>query len=128
MDTDTYVGIDIAKDRLDIAVRPTGASWSAPNDDAGIDDLRARLAGLAPSLIVVEASGGYERPVVAALATAGLPSRSSIPARRATSPTPSANSPRRMRSTPACWPTSRRWRGHRSSPCATTRPASSPTW
>ncbi len=73
MDTDIYVGIDIAKDRLDIAVRPTGDSWSAPNDDAGIDDLRDRLAGLVPSLIVVEASGGYERPVVTALAVAGLP-------------------------------------------------------
>ncbi len=73
MDTAIYVGIDIAKDRLDIAVRPTGTSWSVPNDDAGIDDLRNRLAGLAPSLIVVEASGGYERPVVAALAGAGFP-------------------------------------------------------
>ncbi len=73
VDTNTYVGIDIAKERLDIAVRPTGASWSAPNDDAGIDDLRERLAGLAPLLIVVEASGGYERSVVAALAAAGFP-------------------------------------------------------
>jgi len=73
VDTAIYVGIDIAKDRLDIAVRPTGASWSAPNDDAGIDDLRDRLAGLAPALIVVEASGGYERPVVTTLAVARLP-------------------------------------------------------
>lgn len=73
MDTATYVGIDIAKDRLDIAVRPSGTSWSAPHDDAGIDDLRDRLTGLAPSLLVAEASGGYERPVVAALAVAAFP-------------------------------------------------------
>ncbi len=127
MDTAIYVGIDIAKDRLDIAVRPTGTSWSVPNDDAGIDDLRNRLAGLAPSLIVVEASGGYERPVVAALAGPDSPSRSLTPARRATSPAPSASSPRRMRSMPACWLTSQRWHGQRSSPCATTRPVRSLT-
>lgn len=73
MDSKAYVGIDVAKDHLDIAVRPAGACWSAPNDDAGIDDVRDRLADVHPALIVMEASGGYERPVAAALAAAGLP-------------------------------------------------------
>lgn len=73
MDITTYVGIDVAKDRLDIAIRPSGTCWSASNNDAGIDAVRGRLAELAPALIVMEASGGYERPVAAALAATGLP-------------------------------------------------------
>ncbi len=70
---DVYTGIDVSKGRLDVAVRPAGERWGVPNDPEGIDDLVARLGGLRPSLIVLEASGGYERPVVAALAAAGLP-------------------------------------------------------
>jgi len=70
---DVYVGIDVSKERLDIAVRPTGESWHVPNDEQGIDELVDRLRAAAPSLVVLEASGGYERPVVAALAAAQLP-------------------------------------------------------
>ncbi len=69
---DVYTGIDVSKGRLDVAVRPAGEQWGVANDPEGIDDLVARLEGLRPSLIVLEASGGYERPVVAALASAGL--------------------------------------------------------
>ena len=70
---DVYVGIDVSKARLDVAVRPSGEQRGAPNDPEQIDDLVANLEGLHPSLVVLEASGGYERPAVAALALAGLP-------------------------------------------------------
>jgi transposase len=68
-----YVGIDVAKARLDIAVRPSGDQWSAPNDDAGITEIVTRLQDLAPTLVVLEATGGLELPVTAAVAAAGLP-------------------------------------------------------
>ena len=67
-----YVGIDVAKARLDVAVRPGGEIWSATNDAAGITALVARLHELQPALVVLEATGGYERPLAAALAGAGL--------------------------------------------------------
>lgn len=68
-----FVGIDVAKAQLDIAVRPTGDRWSVPNDEAGIATLVAQLQAAAPTLIVLEATGGYQRAAVAALAAAGLP-------------------------------------------------------
>jgi len=68
-----FVGIDVAKAQLDLACRPTGEAWSVPNEDAGIRSVVERLQGLGPTLIVLEATGGYEAAVVAALATAGLP-------------------------------------------------------
>src|SRR5947208_17023238 len=67
------VGVDVAKDRLDVAVRPSGETWSAANDDAGITAVVARLRPLRPALIVCEATGGFERAAIAALAAAGLP-------------------------------------------------------
>ena len=70
---DVYVGIDVSKERLDIAVRPTGESWHVPNDEEGIDELVGRLRATGPSLVVLEASGGYERQVVAALVAVQLP-------------------------------------------------------
>lgn len=68
-----FVGIDVAKATLDIAVRPTGETWQVANEDRVFPDLVARLRTLAPTRIVLEATGGYEHAVVAALATAGLP-------------------------------------------------------
>ena len=68
-----FVGIDGAKAQLDIAVRPTGARWSAPNDEAGIATLVTQLQAVAPTLIVLEATGGFQRAVVAALTVVGLP-------------------------------------------------------
>jgi transposase len=67
------VGIDVAKARLDIALRPTEEHWQVANTEAGIAALLARLRPLAPALIVLEASGGWERLVAATLAAAGLP-------------------------------------------------------
>jgi transposase len=68
-----FVGIDVAKAHLDIAVRPTGERWTVTNDEAGITTLVTRLRRPAPALIVLDATGGYQRAVVAALAAAGLP-------------------------------------------------------
>ena len=69
------IGIDVASTHLDVAVAPAGGTtpFRVPNDAAGIAALRTRLAPLAPSRILVEASGGYEAAVVLALAAAGLP-------------------------------------------------------
>jgi transposase len=68
-----FVGIDVAKARLDVAVRPSGDQWAVPNDETGIGQLVTRLQELAPSLVVLEATGGLEIPLAAALAIAGLP-------------------------------------------------------
>ena len=71
--TATFGGLDVSKDHLDLHVRPAGAAARFANDDAGIAALVARLAAAAPDRVVVEATGGYEAPAVAALAAAGLP-------------------------------------------------------
>ncbi len=67
------VGIDVSKDRLDVAVRPDGATFVVERNGAGLDDLVARLAALRPFRIGLEATGGFETVVTAALAGAGLP-------------------------------------------------------
>jgi transposase len=69
----TNVGIDVAKAELVVHVRPADAQWTVPNDEAGIGALTERLRAEAPTLIVLEATGGYELAVAAALAAAGLP-------------------------------------------------------
>ena len=71
--TPIFVGIDVSKARLDVAIRPTGERESVANDKAGIKDLVKRLAKIQPVLIVLEATGGLERPVTHALAGAELP-------------------------------------------------------
>jgi len=68
---DVAVGIDVAKQRLAVAVHPTEATWTVPRTRGGLRRLRADLRALQPIRIVLEATGGYERRVVAALA--GLP-------------------------------------------------------
>jgi transposase len=73
MSSQCFVGIDVAKAQLDIALRPLGERWAVTNDDTGITALVRRLQEIVPQLIVLEATGGYQRAVVAALATAGLP-------------------------------------------------------
>ena len=73
MQTGTYVGIDVAKARLDVAVRPSGEQWVSATDAASLEELVGRLQALSPELIVLEATGGREGPTVAALAAAGLP-------------------------------------------------------
>jgi transposase len=68
-----FVGIDVSKARLDIAMRPSGESESVSNDKAGIQTLIKGLGTIQPALIVLEATGGIERCVTRALASAELP-------------------------------------------------------
>lgn len=68
-----FFGIDVSKARLDVAVRPTGATWQAPNDPAGIAQVVAQAQAQAPTLLVLEATGGLETPLAVALGLAGLP-------------------------------------------------------
>lgn len=68
-----FVGIDVSKAQLDVAVRPSGETWTVAQDEAGLSGLVARLHTLAPALIVVEATGGWEVALVGALAAALLP-------------------------------------------------------
>jgi transposase len=69
---DLVVGIDISKDSLDIGVVPTSEKWSTTNDVDGLAELSCRLSDLSPRLVVMEATGGLERPVQAVLEQAGL--------------------------------------------------------
>lgn len=69
-----FIGIDVAKRQLDVSERPSGAQWVTANTGGGLTGLIERLqSGGAIALIVVEATGGYETAVVAALTAAGLP-------------------------------------------------------
>ena len=68
-----YVGIDVSKARADVAVRPTGQRWVVSCDKAGIGELVSRMEALSPALVLLEATGGLELPLVAALAAAALP-------------------------------------------------------
>lgn len=68
-----FVGIDVSKAQLDIAVLPEERVWRVEREEASIAGLVKELRTLAPSLIVLEATGGLESPLTAALATAGLP-------------------------------------------------------
>jgi transposase len=67
------VGIDVAKAWLDVAIRPSGDQRRVGNDAAGIAEAVARLQTVGARVIVVEATGGYEAPLVAALGVAALP-------------------------------------------------------
>ena len=89
-----FLGIDISKSRLDVAAHASGASFVADNTDAGVAQLCERLLALQPELVVMEASGGYERLCAAALAHAGL-AVAVVNARQVRAP---------LRWPPGCWP------------------------
>src|SRR3989442_696937 len=72
-DMPCFVGIDVATAQLDMALRPSGERWAVPNDASGVMTLVDREQALHPTLMVLEATGGLERPVTSALATAGPP-------------------------------------------------------
>jgi transposase len=67
------VGIDVSKDRLDVAVRPSGEVFAVARNGAGLEELCARLRGGGPHIVALEATGGFETVAAAALAAAGLP-------------------------------------------------------
>jgi transposase len=97
----TFVGIDVAKGRLEVHLRPQGEGVSTGRAAAGLERLLAELRRRRPSLIVLEATGGYETVVASTLAAAGLPlavvDPRQIRARSAPSPAPPAGWPRPMR-------------------------------
>lgn len=74
-----YVGVDVSKKELEVHILPSGVSFAVPNDQDGLDKLTGRLlleAGTAPPaamMVVLEATGGYERPAMATLAASGIP-------------------------------------------------------
>jgi len=68
-----FVGIDVAKDRLDVHLRPSGEAFAVARDGEGLAQLVEQLSRLAPQLIVMEATGGYETIVASVLAAAQLP-------------------------------------------------------
>src|ERR1043166_2393212 len=68
-----FVGIDVAKAELVVAVHPAHEQWTVANDERGVRTLVERLRAVPPTLIVLEATGGYELLGVAALVAAGLP-------------------------------------------------------
>src|SRR5438067_10958148 len=71
--TPVFVGLDVANATLAAALRPTGGRWSASSARAGVAALVDRLRPLPPTLVVGEATGGFERAAIAMLAAAGLP-------------------------------------------------------
>jgi len=68
-----HVGIDVSKERLEVCLMPEGEAFALANDQEGIDSLIERLEEAPPELVVLEASGRYERPAAAAIAAAGIP-------------------------------------------------------
>lgn len=73
MNTKTFVGIDVSKDHFDVAVRPLQQNFTLHSDGPGLRELVSKLSALSPELIVLEATGGYEKVLVAELAAASLP-------------------------------------------------------
>ena len=68
-----YVGVDVSKNHLDVHVRPSGQVFAVARDSHGLEQLANKLRALAPALIVLEATGGFEVAVAAALVSAQLP-------------------------------------------------------
>lgn len=93
------IGIDVSKAQLDVHVRPSGEAFAVPRTGDGLAHLAARLAPLRPTLIAVEATGGFETVVVAGLAGAGLPIVVVNPAQVRAFAKRSAGGPRPTRST-----------------------------
>ena len=70
---EVIVGIDVSKDRLDVHVLPEVQAFAVARNGEGLDELNRRLAPLRPTLVALEATGGFEQVVAASLAAAGLP-------------------------------------------------------
>ena len=68
-----YIGIDVSKDRLDVHAHPSGETFAVARNGEGLAQLVVRLQAIAPALIAVEATGGFETVVAASLASAALP-------------------------------------------------------
>ncbi len=117
--SDLFCGIDVAKTHLDVALRHTGKTqdtWRVTNDDAGIHSLLDKLTPLAPTLIVLEATGGYQMLAVATLTAAGLAVAVINPRQAREFAKATASWPRPTSSMPLCWPISPRPFGRPSAP------------
>jgi transposase len=71
--SEVYVGIDVGKERLDVAMRPSGENFTVARDEVGLAELSVKLIEKRPKLVVMEATGGFEQAVVEALASEQLP-------------------------------------------------------
>ena len=73
MPNETFIGIDISKEQLDVHVLPKAVQFTCNNDSSGIELLISRLQKESPAVIIMEASGGHEITLAAELGAAGLP-------------------------------------------------------
>ena len=73
MENKVYVGIDVSKDKVDVALFPDGVTWTVAQDEAGLEELVRKLKKIKPELVVLEATGGYETRVATMMAVVGLP-------------------------------------------------------
>jgi len=73
MSAEVFVGLDVSRTVLKIAVRPSGEQWSAGVDDLGMNETAEKIRDIHPNLVVMEAHGGVELPVAGTLASLGLP-------------------------------------------------------
>ena len=87
--TASFVGIDVSKQQLDVAVRPRDETWTVAHDEAGLSALVVRLRTLAPTLIVLEATGGLEVALAgASYRGSGIPACIASGRRAAATPRP----------------------------------------
>ena len=98
-----YVGIDVSKDRIDVAVRPTGRTWSVSYNEVEVDGLVSELRGLAPEAVIAESTGGLELPLAAALAAASVPVAIINPRQARDLPSPQGSWPRQTGWTLRFW-------------------------
>ena len=68
-----FIGVDVSKDRLDVCCRPSGAHFAVARNGAGIEELAERLTAMSPTIIAIEATGGFETTVAAGLSAKSLP-------------------------------------------------------
>ena len=101
-----FVGIDVSKAQVDVAVRPTGQRWVVSYDETGIKELVSQMVDLGPAMVLLEATGGLELPLVAALAAAALPVVVINPRQVRDFARATGRWPRPTLSMRRCWPTS----------------------
>jgi transposase len=128
MGVGAFIGIDVAQATLDVAVRPTGKQWRVTHDAAAIERLVSQLRALDPQLIVLEATGGLELPLLAALGSAGLPVAAVNPRQVRDFAKATGKLAKQTSWTPRCWPTSLRRCGQQCGPCRIRPPRRSRPW
>ena len=102
-ETQIFVGVDVSKARLDVAIRPSGDTLTVLHDKVGIAGLVTRLHAWQPAAVVLEATGDLESAVVSALAAAGLPVHLVNPRQVREFAVPRGGWPRRKRSMRRSW-------------------------